>query len=130
MTTQHLDCQSIEAMEKYMTDHHLTDATVYAVLDYDVEIHPRNYGKGYERVFDADEIDLAIVDNTMPTLLTEDEVVANAALSGKHSERYQGGNIWYQRGTAYYACHLVWDADNEWFSIEDTDYRLAPLWEL
>lgn len=114
-----IDSLSLEAMKNYMATHHLNTATIYVVLEYNVELHPYYYyghhGKG---VFNEDEILNDIENLTDPALVTtnKQEAAAYAALEGKTSERYQHSGVWYQRGTAITSNYLVWNSE-----IEDYD---------
>lgn len=126
MTTQKIDCLSLEGMESYMFAHNLKKAKLWAVLDYDVEVHPHNHGK--YKPFDIDEMEvLQAIDNTDPALVTENEEEALRYVDGKYCELYQHGGLWFLRGVAVVGYSLTWSEEDEWFEPEDLGGIYAPI---
>lgn len=148
--TDYIDCRdtdraTVSAMADYMEAHGLKEATLYAVVNYNVDLQwaefddegnrIQKYNRfGHLRPIVVDEYQLIDdIEGSAPALIaeiTENREQAFDALNGAVSERMENSGNWWQFGVAVISSHITWDEEEECFVVPEDDVCttvVAPL---
>ena len=125
-----------DSINEYMTTNHLTHIDeLWVVVKYDVEV--LSSAACINRRFDSiDDYEVVnkIEESGEPIQMTTSYEEVKAALAGKSSEYYRGGDILYKRGYAAFGYEVEWNDDYEEFEIVDElggseAPTVTPFWE-